>query len=219
MVTDAPGLLQRRAVIAGLVAAAASPAAAATTPFPPVTLASSVAYRQWETRAKVPRKLARDSQVTTAAGAKLAMAQWFDGKPAIFVLWASWCPPCLAESPELAKLQKTLIKGGYKTRVRALHAYDDMTFPNAVAKINRLGSAGLDSADASAQAEKTFIQVFGESPKEKGRTSLPALMLVSADGYELARQIGTFELPGKKSYWDRPATLQMLRALDALPPL
>ena len=39
------------------------------------------------------------------------MSQW-QGKPLIINFWASWCPPCVREMPELSEFSKEIRKHG-----------------------------------------------------------------------------------------------------------
>lgn len=45
------------------------------------------------------------TQLPDADGRMQALAQW-RGKPLVLNFWASWCPPCVEEMPELSKLQQ-----------------------------------------------------------------------------------------------------------------
>jgi len=42
--------------------------------------------------------------MTDVSGKPQALSQW-QGKPLIINFWATWCPPCVEEMPELAALQ------------------------------------------------------------------------------------------------------------------
>lgn len=48
-----------------------------------------------------------NSQLPDAHGQMQALAQW-RGKPLVVNFWASWCPPCVREMPELAQLAQQL---------------------------------------------------------------------------------------------------------------
>jgi thiol-disulfide isomerase/thioredoxin len=50
-------------------------------------------------------------QLPDAKGKQHAMSQW-QGKPLIVNFWATWCPPCVAEMPELSVLQTELAPKG-----------------------------------------------------------------------------------------------------------
>ncbi len=42
-----------------------------------------------------------------SSGAPQALKQW-QGKPLVINFWASWCPPCVREMPELSALQQEI---------------------------------------------------------------------------------------------------------------
>ena len=57
---------------------------------------------------------------------------------------------------------------------------------------------------------------MGISPKDKARTSVPALMLLKADGAIVGTRLGTYDPePGQPPYWDDPRTYDMLSQLSA----
>ena len=69
---------------------------------------------------------APDFTVVDGSGHEIKLSDKLDGKPLIFNIWASWCPPCVSELPhfdEAAKLYEgqitfmmvNLTDGGYET--------------------------------------------------------------------------------------------------------
>ncbi len=53
-------------------------------------------------------------------GKPLSFFDWAEEKPVLLVFWAVWCPPCVAEIPELRSLEaKALATGRFK--VLAVH--------------------------------------------------------------------------------------------------
>ena len=167
------------------------------------------------------------AEITKLSGEIGTLGKWLDGKAAVLVFWATWCPPCLAETPELARLQRKLDAAGAHTMVRPVHAFDDAAPAQARALLNKLGGGNLDTVRASAALEAEALKIFGRSPKEKERTSLPALLMIKADRTIVGKMLGTPEpssavtgLLGEPAaspgYWDDPATLDMLIKLGEL---
>ncbi|MEY4504697.1 MAG: hypothetical protein RL154_993 [Pseudomonadota bacterium] len=102
-----------------------------------------------------------DLTLTTSKGAPINVAihgdkfdfSGFEGKPLLVVFFATWCPPCKAEMPELAKL-KTEFNGSVNilavlvekdkdpTELEAFIKEHKINFPVAVSHENfKLGSA------------------------------------------------------------------------------
>jgi thiol-disulfide isomerase/thioredoxin len=49
-------------------------------------------------------------QLPDATGTQQALSQW-QGRPLVVNFWATWCPPCVEEMPELSALQAELALG------------------------------------------------------------------------------------------------------------
>ena len=154
------------------------------------------------------------ASVSGLSGASQTLGQWFGGKAAVLVYWATWCGPCLAESPDLARLERKLRASGANTAIRPLHAFDEATLAVGRATLNRIGARDLEAIQASPALEATAISIFGRSPVEKTRTSIPALLLATADGTVIGTRLGTVEPEkGRPLYWDDPSTLDFLSQL------
>jgi thiol-disulfide isomerase/thioredoxin len=179
---------------------AGSSAALAAQAWPPQAVLKQAAFKPWE-RKRNP--------VRAPFG---GLGDWLEGRPTVLVLWATWCPPCMGEKAPEAAMQSKLIAAGSRTRIKSLQAYDDKTLAQGRALVTRVGGASLDLATASKPMEKAFLDVFGKSPVEPERTSLPAMLLLAPDGRELGRAIGT--LP--EGYWQSQAAFDFLSSLDKL---
>ncbi len=101
-------------------------------------------------------------------GGELAMTPFF-GKPLVLNFWATWCPPCVKEMPELDRFAKAFASRG--GRVVGL-AVDN---PTAVRQFLQktpvsyvIGMAGFDGTELSRQLGNTtgalpFTAVFDRS--------------------------------------------------------
>ena len=62
-------------------------------------------YRQGE--ASMAGKSAEDIQLTLADGQSTALSK-YRGRVVVLNFWATWCPPCVEETPSLIKLQQRI---------------------------------------------------------------------------------------------------------------
>lgn len=144
-----------------------------------------------------PRPLP-DLDLRDDQGRPAGPAQW-RGRPALVNLWASWCPPCVAELPSLDRLKPIIEPEGLK--VVALNL-DRSGVKAATATFARLNIHNLDIVVDAAR------QVSGSL----GVDVLPTTLLVDSTGAEIARYVGG-------AAWDGPRALAMLRALIKGQPL
>lgn len=205
----------RRAVLSGAASLFVStPVLGAGVSIPRSSLRSEPAFRIWDAPAK-PLHAPLAAHVVDIAGKTRPLKQWLDARPAVLILWATWCTPCLAETPDLNKAQLRLRASGARTVIRPVQAFDDRTLPEARAVLDRFGGRDLETVRASPELEAAALRIFGVSPKEKGRTSVPALMLVRADGSVAGLRLGSYDPePGQPPYWDDPRTYRMLHKLE-----
>jgi len=65
--------------------------------------------------------------------------------------------------------------------------------------------------------ELAALRIFGKSPVERTRTSLPALLLVKSNGAIVGTRIGSPDPEkGQPAYWTDPRTLDFLTKLGSL---
>ncbi len=199
---------RRTALLAGAAAAFAGPAHAALTG----ELANHPGYRAW-TRVARPTPAPLTAPVQTETGSKL-LRDWLDGRPAVLALWATWCGPCLVEKPHQAVMARRLAQANASARILPLQAYDRANVASARRTLDRLNARNLPMVRASEAAEQGFIRVFGASPRDRTRVSMPSLLLLDAQGVELGRAVGTMVgVDGETDYWQDEATFDFLSRL------
>jgi len=128
----------------------------------------------------------------TAAGAERRVAD-YAGRGLVINLWATWCPPCVAEMPALDRLQAMLAPEG----IEVLALSSDRGGAAQVAPFyERLGLRHL----------AILLDPMGRAGRALGARGLPTTVIVGRDGQELARLEGAAE-------WDRADMVAALRAL------
>jgi thiol-disulfide isomerase/thioredoxin len=129
---------------------------------------------------------------TDAAGAAHDFSR-FAGRGLVVNLWATWCPPCVAEMPALDRLAAMVADEGIE--VLALSS-DRCGTPVVEAFYQRLGlrnlSIWLDPRAAAARA--------------LGARGLPTTVLIDRSGQERGRLVGEAE-------WDAPPLVAAVRRL------
>jgi len=111
-----------------------------------------------------------------AAGKQVSLAN-FSGKVVILNVWASWCPPCVQEMPDLMALQKTYKKQGLQLVALSedINGFDVIT-PFIVKKnwsglpvywdkggvnMRRLGASGLPTSYIFSRSGKLLEKIEG----------------------------------------------------------
>ncbi|MGE3141765.1 MAG: TlpA family protein disulfide reductase [Hyphomonadaceae bacterium] len=179
----------------------------------PAALEAHTAYASWARDAR-GGALPMDAPVLDENGRSTSLSGWLGGRPAVVAIWATWCAPCLVESPDLARLSTRLEQAGARTIVRAVQAYDTAGLHMARATLQRIRARDLKSGRAMPAAERAFIRVFGASPNDPRRIPLPCVLLIGPDGRELGRGVGVLDShEGRTTYWGDAATFDFLRQL------
>ena len=125
---------------------------------------------------KKDRPMVETGNFKDADGNTIDMGNW-KGRVALVNLWATWCGPCRAEMPHLAKLQE--LYGGDQFEVVAL-------------------SVDLKGAEASAAFLKEikadnlalYVDKTTKAMRKLGAIGLPLTVLVDRQGREIGRLLG-----------------------------
>ena len=129
---------------------------------------------------------------TDAEGKPFTM-EAFAGRGVLINLWATWCPPCVAEMPALDRAQVALEPSGIV--ILALSS-------------DRGGRAMVEPfyQRVGVKALGLWLDPRGAAQRALGARGLPTSILVDRSGQERARLEGAAE-------WDQPAMLERIRRL------
>lgn len=129
--------------------------------------------------------------VTRLEGGEWSLPDDFSGRPLLVNIWASWCPPCIEEMPELDRFAREQGDDGVQVLGLALDEPEAVrAFLERVPVRYRLAIDAPGPADAGVRLGNP-------------RGVLPYSILVSADGRLLKQKIGPFE-PGEIDRWAGP---------------
>jgi len=114
----------------------------------------------------------------------------FHGKVVLLNVWATWCPPCVAEMPALDKLQADL--GGEGLAVVAVST-DAQGIKKSAPFYRRAGITHLDLYNDTRSALPQALKVSG----------LPISLLIDRDGHVVGRMEGPAQ-------WDSPEAEKLI---------
>ena len=166
------------------------------------TLTASLPARQ--AGAQAPRRLVEGEprpapafSFTDAEGKEHGAAD-FAGQGLVVNLWATWCPPCVAEMPALDRAQAALAEEG--VRVLALSS-------------DREGRAKVEPfyRERGIRHLGLWLDPRGAAQRALGARGLPTTVVIDRKGRERARLEGPAE-------WDKPEMLAAIRRLVGPPP-
>lgn len=101
----------------------------------------------------------------------------FEGKYVLLNVWATWCPPCRKELPDLQALQEEL--GGETFHVIALS-----TDTGKISNVRQLyDELGLDKSEI-------FVDETGTAMRKLGIFAMPTTLLIDPIGQEIGRKPG-----------------------------
>jgi thiol-disulfide isomerase/thioredoxin len=113
----------------------------------------------------------------------------FRGKPLVINVWASWCPPCIAEMGSLERLAWSEL--GQQFNVIGISTDD---YPDAAKGFLRKSGATINH----------YIDYRLELENMLGADHLPLTLLVDAKGRVLSKTVGARE-------WDGAPSMQLIR--------
>jgi thiol-disulfide isomerase/thioredoxin len=115
-----------------------------------------------------------DVAMTDVDGRRLSSADW-KGKVVIVNFWATWCPPCRAEIPDLVKLQSK-----YKDKLQIIGISDDDDQPAVVKKWADEHGMNYPIVMSTPELRKVFT----------GVTALPTSFIVNRESRVVMRHVG-----------------------------
>jgi thiol-disulfide isomerase/thioredoxin len=115
-----------------------------------------------------------DVTMTDVEGRRISSADW-KGKVVIVNFWATWCPPCRAEIPDLIKLQNK-----YKDQLQIIGISDDDDPPAVVKKWADQHGMNYPIVMSTPELRKVFT----------GVAALPTSFIVSRESRVVMRHVG-----------------------------
>jgi thiol-disulfide isomerase/thioredoxin len=156
-------LRSRQQAAAAAIAAAAAPIASGP------TSSATGALQFLSDATTVP-----DVSMTDLDGRPLSSASW-RGKVTIVNFWATWCPPCRAEIPDLIALQKK-----YGDRLQIIGISQDEDGPDVVRKFVAQQQMNYPIVMSTPAIEKAFPGIY----------ALPTSFIIGPDGKIMQKHVG-----------------------------
>lgn len=119
------------------------------------------------------------------------------GKPTLISIWASWCPPCIAEAPHLARIRKDLGSGYNFLYVdRRDGDPDPLQPPPAIAQF--LARSGMSDIDYITADVAAYRRIVGTDMKDipDGKVGIPRVYLFDQNGRQIYTAYGFEDADG-----------------------
>lgn len=215
----------RRAFVAAAAVAPFVGQAAAQEAVVPAWLSSHSAMSEWDAPARPSTRLLNTRLEPEPGAGRVTVREWLGGRPGVLAVWATWCPPCLAEKRDEAMLSARLQAAGVSTQIKGLLAFDRASLMEGRQRLQTLGASQLETARAAESAEQALLWTFGferdrRSMNRTGNvfaelaTTLPFTLLLDANGALLGTMTGRVTDARGRAYWSRPDVFEMLQRLD-----
>lgn len=127
-----------------------------------------------------------------AKGGQHILSQ-FKGRYVLVNLWATWCAPCVAELPALAKLQQSVPA----SQLQIVAVNVGRSTPSETASFLKQHRAG--ALTVYVDSNVALVRAFGAY-------GLPLSVLIDPDGKEVARAVGPSE-------WSAPEAIDWFKSL------
>jgi len=114
-----------------------------------------------------------ERSMATLEGGELSLHE-LTGTPQVVNLWASWCPPCVAEMPDLERVHLDL---GEQVRFVGINTQDDLTQARAL-------------AERTGVTYQLTLDPDGAMFRDLEVVAMPTTLLVDADGVIVHRHAG-----------------------------
>ncbi|MBC8061285.1 MAG: TlpA family protein disulfide reductase [Clostridiaceae bacterium] len=142
----------------------------------------------WQLKGNTPpeKVLAPDFTLKDLNGNEVSLVD-YRGKNVYLNFWATWCPPCRSEMPEIEKLYQET-KDGDLVILAIDIGEDNKTVTNFI-KENQYNF-------------KVLLDEKNEIASAYGISSIPVSLFIDKDGYIVNQQIGAMSLEQMKGYID-----------------
>ena len=140
---------------------------------------AGLAWRRYQTEAASPESLELlwRQEVLTPTGARLPLVS-LKGRPLVLNFWATWCPPCVKEMPELDAFAKAHATQGWQVLGLAVDQADAVQQFLAQTPVSfPIGIVGVEGL--------ALVRALGNPSG-----GLPFTVLISADGRLLQHKMG-----------------------------
>jgi thiol-disulfide isomerase/thioredoxin len=156
----------------------------------------------------------------------VTVREWLDGRPTVLAVWATWCPPCIAEKRDEAELNARLQAAGSRAQMKGLLAFDRASLAEARQRLQALRAGALETGRAADSAEQALLWTFGFERDRRSMnrtnevyaqlsTALPFTLLLDGNGTLLGTITGRVVDDDGRAYWERPDVFDMMQRLGA----